>query len=113
MGQRGPLELGVAQIAKPYRLQAGPPEPLTRSGRFDRDERVILKGSEQRPRFRRFLLHVWSLSPDGYAHSPAESPDLSTTSSLWVRKQRVRLTRDYTQCRREATVEKRLKSAIS
>src|SRR5262245_44176530 len=61
MGQSGPHELGVAQIAKPCRLQPGPPEPLTRGGRFDRDERVILKGSEQRPRFRRFALHVWSL----------------------------------------------------
>ena len=58
MGQSGPLELGVAQIAKPCRLQAGPPEPVTRGGRFDRDERVILKGSEQRLRFRRFPLHV-------------------------------------------------------
>src|SRR5262249_35008965 len=61
MGQSGPLELGVAQIAKPCRLRAGPLEPKTRGGRFDRDERVILKGSEQTPRFRRFPLHVWSL----------------------------------------------------
>ena len=113
MGQSGPLELGVAQIAEPYRLQAGPSEPLTRGGRFDRHERVILKGSEQRPRFRRFPLHVWSLLPDGYAHSPTESPDLSTASSLWVHKQRVRLTRYYTQCSREATAEKRLKSAVT
>ena len=72
MGQSGPLELGVAQIAKPHRLQAGPPEPKTRGGRFDRDERVILKRSEQSCRFRRFPLHGWSLLPDGYAHSPAE-----------------------------------------
>src|SRR6516164_2206299 len=91
MGQSGPLELGVAQIAKPYRLQAGPPEPVTRGGRFDRDERVILKGSEQRPRFRRFPLHVWSL----FARS---------TGGRWAR--------DYTQCNREATVENRLKSAV-
>src|SRR5215467_3733556 len=61
MGQCGPLELGVAQIAKPCRLQAGPPEPKTRGGRFDRDERVILKGSEQRLRFGRFPLHFCSL----------------------------------------------------
>src|SRR5262245_25681963 len=61
MGQSGPLELGVAQIAKPHRLQAGPPEPKTRGGRFDRDERVILKGSEQWSRSRRFLLHFCSL----------------------------------------------------
>src|SRR5262245_24846587 len=61
MGQSGPLELGVAPIAKPCRLQAGPPEPLTRGSRSDRDERVILKRSEQTPRFRRFLLHLWSL----------------------------------------------------
>ena len=61
MGQSGPLELGVAQIAKPGRLQAGPPELVTRDGRFDRDERVILEGPEQTPRFRRFPWHVWSL----------------------------------------------------
>src|SRR5262249_9932087 len=61
MGQSGPLELGVAQIAKPHRLQAGPAEPVTRGGRFDRDERVILKGPEQTPSFRLFPLHVWSL----------------------------------------------------
>ena len=58
MSQSGPLELGVAPTAKPRRLQAGPPEPLTRGGRSDRDERVIFKGSEQRPRCRRFPLHV-------------------------------------------------------
>ena len=47
MGQGGPLEFGVGQVAKPGRLQAGPPEPAeTRGGRFDRDERVILEGSE-------------------------------------------------------------------
>src|SRR5262249_23204030 len=60
-GQSGPLEIGVRQVAKPGRLQARPPEPVTRGGRFDRDERVILKGSKQRPRFRRFPLHIWSL----------------------------------------------------
>src|SRR5262249_61398390 len=64
MGQSGPLELGVAPIAKPCRLQAGPPEPLTRGGRSDRDEGVILKGPEQTLRFRRFPLHVSPFLPD-------------------------------------------------
>src|SRR5262245_15423876 len=61
MGQSWSHELGVGQVAKPGRLHTSPPEPLTRGGRFDRDERVILKGSEQTPGFRRFPLHVWSL----------------------------------------------------
>src|SRR5262245_66695297 len=81
MGQSGPLELGVAQIAKPCRLQAGPPEPVTRGGRFDRDERVILKGSEQRPRFRRFPLHVCfcqidrcTLPPNVRTYATAQQP---------------------------------------
>jgi hypothetical protein len=46
MGQSWPLELGVGQVAKPGRLQAGPPEPMTRGGRFNRDERVMIKGPE-------------------------------------------------------------------
>src|SRR5262249_18694096 len=41
------------------RLQAGPPEQVTRGGRFDRDERVILERLEQSLGFRRFALHVW------------------------------------------------------
>src|SRR5262249_41423825 len=64
-------ELGIAQIAKPHRLQAGPPEPVTRGGRFDRDERVILKGSEQTPRSRRFPLHVSrTLPPNDRTYPP-------------------------------------------
>ena len=72
MRQSGPLELGIAQIAKLCRLQAGPPEPVTRGGRFDRDVRVILEGSEETPGFRRFPLHVWSLCYliDGRTLSP-------------------------------------------
>ena len=88
MGQSGPLELGVAQIAKPYRLQAGPPEPVTRGGRFDRDERVILKGSEQRLRFRWFPLHVWSLFARSIAAlSRRMTGPTPPPSILWVHKQ--------------------------
>jgi hypothetical protein len=87
MGQSGPLELGIAQIAKPCRLQAGPPEPLTRGGRFDRDERVILKGSEQRPRFRRFPLHGWSLFARWIRALSRRMTALPTASSLWIHKQ--------------------------
>src|SRR5262249_38380201 len=114
MGQSGSLELGVAQIAKPYRLQAGPPEPVTRGGRFDRDERVILKGSEQRPRFRRVPLHVCSLFARSIgALSRRMTGPTPPPSILWVHNQCGPWARNYTQCSRDATVENRLKSAVS
>src|SRR5262249_6385560 len=88
-GQSGPLELGVSQIAKPCRLQAGPPEPVTRCGRFDWAERVILQGSEQTPRFRRFPWHVWSLFARSIgALSCRMTRPTPPPSSLWVDKQR-------------------------
>src|SRR5262245_36205399 len=112
MGQSGPLELGVAQVAKPYRLQAGPPEPVTRGGRFDRDERVVLKGSEQRPRFRRFPLHVCSLPARSRGAlsrritGPTPPPGIP-----WVHSNRGHWARENTQCSRDATVENRPTSA--
>src|SRR5262245_27137087 len=105
MGQSGPLELGVAQIAKPHRLQAGPPEPVTCGGRFDRDERMILKGSEQRPRFRRCPLHVWSLFAKSIvALSRRTSGPTPPPSILWVHSNCGRWARNYMQCSRDATV---------
>src|SRR5262245_62206227 len=88
MGQSWSHELGVGQVAKPGRLHTSPPEPLTRGGRVDWDERVILKGSEQTPGFRRFPLHVWSLFARWIrALSRRTTEPRPPPSSLWVHKQ--------------------------
>ena len=44
MGQGGPLEFGARHVAKPGRLEPGPPELMTRGGRCDK--RAALEGSE-------------------------------------------------------------------
>src|SRR5262245_19270425 len=88
MGQSWPHELGVGQVTKPGRLQTGPPEQVTRGGRFDRDERVILERPEQMPRFHRFPLHLWSLFARSiFALSRRMSGPAPPPCSLWVHKQ--------------------------